>query len=243
MIFSDQQAGRAKIFQNIPQQDFDMTMAKLASLEENYIPKDADKLVRDIMEGALNETSDVEEYIRTNIKNMGSSDFAGQRYVADRTEKIASGAAFEEAAQRITRVASGMNMSKIALIGAATLGVAAFLGGSGPRIDQEPAQGRPDRAPSSDGQYMDPSFWSGGPPGTEPKAYLQQRGTGYERVNMRVNGKSNINYTNDQISQIISDEIMFQSPMDLNISIYSKDDRKNLDKQWLRGEMLRALAH
>jgi hypothetical protein len=109
--------------------------------------------------------------------------------------------------------------------------------------EQKPVEAHADQAPSSDGTYVNPGIYAGAPPGAEPPtARLAQRGTGYERMTVKVSGNTMTGMTNEEIAAMISDEVKRQAKMDVNIKITSEDNRTTVDKQWLQQQFADALT-
>ena len=130
-------------------------------------------------------------------------------------------------------------------IGGATIAglwaVGRVFGGVGRKKDTQ-EHGRADQAPSSDGEYIDPIYYAGAPPGTEPPtARVIENGSGYQRVNISIDGNAMTGLTNEEIANLVSNEVQRQSGLNMNININSQDDRTSMDRTWLQQQFASVL--
>jgi predicted Mrr-cat superfamily restriction endonuclease len=82
---------------------------------------------------------------------------------------------------------------------------------------------------------------AGAPAGAGPTAYLSQRGTGYEKLSVNIRGNISNGMSQEQISQLITNEIQKQTGIGINLNITSEDNRETINAQWLQNQFASAL--
>lgn len=183
------------------------------------------------------------------IKNeFYNSTVGGAKNVADfihdgrATMHTIGDVASEGIKKSVNKVLSETRLGGALKIGAAVAGIWAFSAMTrGPNTDKQPVEAHPDRAPSSDGTYVNPAVYAGAPAGAGPTAMVAPRGGGYEKMNINIRGNTANGMSNQQMADLVSEEVRRQSPSSLHIRVSSQDDRENIDKQWLQDKFAMAL--
>lgn len=143
----------------------------------------------------------------------------------------------------VSKLSKGNKIGMIGGIAAAAVGGAWMVGSlmGGPSTKRNAQQSPPDVAPSSDGQYIDPTIYAGAPMGAGPTARVIKRGEGYERANIQISGNTMSGMTNEEIAAIVSQEVERQAGIPLDINITSQDNRTTMNKQWMQDQFAKAI--
>lgn len=200
--------------------------------DEKLIEK-VDKLVPEAMSYIASKGRDIGgAFNAENISNVtGKSLYTiGQSKVDEVSEAV--GSAFKGATLKGLGTAAMIAMGAWAISGMFR----------GPNIEHEPVEAHEDQAPSSDGTYVNPIKYAvGAPPGAGPTAYVTPKGTGYEKINVVIRGNVNRGMTNEEVAQMISDEVIRQTGINMNIKIVSEDNRQTIDRSWLQMQFTNVL--
>jgi hypothetical protein len=224
------------------------TITDLQNGKENIVTPEFMEHMRKM--GATEEQlQSIEEKARASIVNSFQDVSAGGAYSYKPIEEAAQATAETIGSRKVAGFANtaekilGSFKSPAGAIAIGALGawaVSAAL--RGPNIEHEPAQGREDQAPSSDGSYVDiEKYGAGAPAGAGPSPRLSKLGSGYERVNVNIRGGIQGNMTEQDIAELISGEIQKQTGLGVNLNIRSQDDRESINSQWLQNQFMSAL--